>query len=56
MTPDKQPQKQTFGRELGSPMLFSVIYTVIASAIYICLGVVPVTRSVSVLSFSSLAD
>ncbi|MCX6370073.1 MAG: amino acid permease [Solirubrobacterales bacterium] len=40
MTPDKQPQKQTFGRELGSPMLFSVIYTVIASAIYICLGVV----------------
>ena len=40
MGPDKQPQKQTFGRELGSPMLFSVIYTVIASAIYICLGVV----------------
>ena len=40
MAPDKQPQKQTFGRELGSPMLFSVIYTVIASAIYICLGVV----------------
>jgi len=34
------PAKQTFSRELGSPMLFSVIYTVIASAIYICLGVV----------------
>ncbi len=32
--------KQTFSRELGSPMLFSVLYTVIASAIYICLGVV----------------
>lgn len=40
MESDQQPQKQTFGRELGSPMLFSVIYTVIASAIYICLGVV----------------
>ena len=40
MATDEQPQKQTFGRELGSPMLFSVVYTVIASAIYICLGVV----------------
>jgi APA family basic amino acid/polyamine antiporter len=40
MAPGKDPQKQTFSRELGSPMLFSVIYTVIASAIYICLGVV----------------
>jgi len=40
--PDKGDRevKQTFGRELGSPMLFSVIYTLIASAIYICLGVV----------------
>ena len=33
MAPDKQTSKQTFGRELGSPVLFSVIYTVIASAI-----------------------
>lgn len=40
MAPDQQGRKQTFSRELGSPMLFSVIYTVIASAIYICLGVV----------------
>ena len=40
MAPEKATTKQTFGRELGSPVLFSVIYTVIASAIYICLGVV----------------
>lgn len=40
MVPDQERSKQTFSRELGSPMLFSVIYTVIASAIYICLGVV----------------
>ncbi|MSX02467.1 MAG: amino acid permease [Actinobacteria bacterium] len=40
MSPGREDSKQIFGRELGSPMLFSVIYTVIASAIYICLGVV----------------
>ncbi len=40
MAAEGSSEKQTFGRELGSPMLFSVIYTVIASAIYICLGVV----------------
>ena len=32
--------EQMFRRGLGSPMLFSVVYTVIASAIYFALGVV----------------
>ncbi len=33
-------REQMFRRGLGSPMLFSVVYTVIASAIYFALGVV----------------
>ncbi len=40
MAAQKPHSRPSFGRELGSPMLFSVIYTVIASAIYISLGVV----------------
>ncbi|HVP02372.1 MAG TPA: amino acid permease [Solirubrobacteraceae bacterium] len=33
-------REQMFRRGLGSPMLFSIVYTVIASAIYFALGVV----------------
>lgn len=36
----EQRAEQMFRRGLGSPMLFSIVYTVLASAIYFALGVV----------------
>jgi APA family basic amino acid/polyamine antiporter len=35
-----EAREQLFRRSLGSPMLFSIVYTVLASAIYFALGVV----------------
>ena len=41
MSPDgRERREQLFRRGLGSPMLFSIVWTVLASAIYFALGVV----------------
>ncbi|CAB4929742.1 unannotated protein [freshwater metagenome] len=40
MTPLSEERDQLYRRGMGSPVLFAIIYTVIASAIYFALGVV----------------
>ena len=38
--PDRERRREPFRRGLGSPALFAIVYTSVASAVYFALGVI----------------